>query len=281
MARATKSAGFLVPDIPLPIVNMCAIQKLESENDGQGLSADIQHLWAARLLHFSFALMTLVTGLVDAVSYLRLGHVFTANMTGNVVLLGFAVARAPGPSFSRSLSALTFALVGGIVAGRLHRRMSAAPTRKWLWTALGLETLLLLMATCLCALAFDNGQLSTRGVYGVIMLTSLAMSIRNVTVRRLGIADITTTVLTSTIASLAAESSLAGGKNPRWGRRVTAILAMLAGAAAGAFLARYSLALVLALATAISGITMSIQLFRKDTEQERSAYQPISPGMPN
>jgi Protein of unknown function (DUF1275) len=29
--------------------------------------------------------MTLVTGLVDAFSYLVLGHVFVANMTGNVV----------------------------------------------------------------------------------------------------------------------------------------------------------------------------------------------------
>lgn len=44
--------------------------------------------------------LTLVTGLVDAFSYLILGHVFVANMTGNVVLLGFALAGAPG---SRSL----------------------------------------------------------------------------------------------------------------------------------------------------------------------------------
>jgi uncharacterized membrane protein YoaK (UPF0700 family) len=36
--------------------------------------------------------LTAVSGLVDAVSYLGLGHVFTANMTGNVVVLGFAAA---------------------------------------------------------------------------------------------------------------------------------------------------------------------------------------------
>jgi hypothetical protein len=40
--------------------------------------------------------MTLVTGLVDAFSYLLLGHVFVANMTGNIVLLGFALAGDPG-----------------------------------------------------------------------------------------------------------------------------------------------------------------------------------------
>ena len=45
----------------------------------------------------------LVTGLVDAFSYLVLGHVFVANMTGNVVFLGFAIAGAPGsPSRRRS-----------------------------------------------------------------------------------------------------------------------------------------------------------------------------------
>lgn len=39
-------------------------------------------------------LLTVVTGLVDAVSCLALGHVFVANMTGNVVFLCFAPAGA-------------------------------------------------------------------------------------------------------------------------------------------------------------------------------------------
>jgi hypothetical protein len=42
--------------------------------------------------------MTVVTGIVDAVSFLALGRVFTANMTGNLVLIGFAFAGAPGLS---------------------------------------------------------------------------------------------------------------------------------------------------------------------------------------
>jgi len=45
-------------------------------------------------------LMTAVTGTVDAVSILRLGHVFVANMTGNVVFLGFALAGSPGFTWS-------------------------------------------------------------------------------------------------------------------------------------------------------------------------------------
>ena len=54
------------------------------------------------LLHIA----TTVTGLIDAISYLALGHVFTANMTGNVVFLAFAVAGVPGLSLMRSLTAL-------------------------------------------------------------------------------------------------------------------------------------------------------------------------------
>ena len=49
--------------------------------------------------------MTAVTGVVDAVSFLALGHGFTANMTGNIVFLGFATAGAFGVSLPRSVIA--------------------------------------------------------------------------------------------------------------------------------------------------------------------------------
>ncbi len=56
--------------------------------------------------------LTVVTGLVDAFSYLSLGHVFVANMTGNVVFLAFALAGASGFSMSASLIALGAFSVG-------------------------------------------------------------------------------------------------------------------------------------------------------------------------
>src|SRR5262249_59224931 len=62
--------------------------------------------------------LTFVTGIVDAVSYLGLGHVFTANMTGNVVLLGFAVAGASGLSVTRSSLSLVAFLAGAVCGGR-------------------------------------------------------------------------------------------------------------------------------------------------------------------
>jgi hypothetical protein len=61
--------------------------------------------------------MTVVTGVVDAVSYLALGHVFVANMTGNVVFLGFALAGADGLSVPASLVALAAFLCGAAAGG--------------------------------------------------------------------------------------------------------------------------------------------------------------------
>lgn len=78
----------------------------------------------ARWLHISFTMATFVTGVVDAVSYLALGHVFSANMTGNIVLLGFAAAHAPNLSMTRSAIALFAALIGGLYAGRLEKGFS-------------------------------------------------------------------------------------------------------------------------------------------------------------
>src|SRR5262249_7088480 len=78
--------------------------------------------------------------------------------------------------------------------------------------------------------------------------------LRNAVVRKLSIADLTTTVLTLTITGLAADSSLAGGENPRWQRRFTAVVTMLAGAFAGGILLRYSMALPLFIAGVISAV---------------------------
>jgi uncharacterized membrane protein YoaK (UPF0700 family) len=93
-----------------------------------------------RILPLLLYLFTAVTGLIDAVSYIALGHIFTANMTGNIVLLGFALAGVPGLSALRSLTAFTAFFVGALIGGRLaaklaplssHRRKHS--TAEWLF----------------------------------------------------------------------------------------------------------------------------------------------------
>src|SRR3989442_5212089 len=73
--------------------------------------------------------LTITTGLIDAVSVLGLGRVFTANMTGNIVFLGFALARVPEFSARRSLAALAAFLIGAVIGGRLGMPLPGSPPR--------------------------------------------------------------------------------------------------------------------------------------------------------
>src|SRR5438876_7528967 len=179
--------------------------------------------------------LTVTTGLIDAVSVLGLGRVFTANMTGNVVFLGFALARVPGFSAVRSLAALAAFLSGAVIGGRLGTRLDPSRQR-WLLSVAVIESRLL-FAAALAASGYDSGALApVARLYALIALTALAMGIRNATARRLAVPDLTTTVLTLTLTGLAADSWLAGGGNPRWRRRVASVAAMLGGAVVGGLL---------------------------------------------
>lgn len=77
--------------------------------------------------------------------------------------------------------------------------------------------------------------------YVLISLMALAMGIRNAAVRKLGVPDLTTTVLTMTLTGLAADSPPAGGSGKGSARKLAAILAMLAGGLTGALLLKASL----------------------------------------
>jgi uncharacterized membrane protein YoaK (UPF0700 family) len=175
-------------------------------------------------------ILTMVTGLVDAISYLGLGHVFTANMTGNVVIIAFALVGAAGFSLSASLLSLAAFTVGAVAAGRLELALRHRPRHHWLRACLAVEAVLLAAATVV-AFAASSGIR-----YPVIALTAVAMGIRNGTVRKLAVPDMTTTVLTLTVTGLAFDSTLAGGTNLRAPRRVVAVVAMLLGAMLGGWL---------------------------------------------
>ncbi len=198
--------------------------------------------------------LTFVTGIVDAISFIGLGHVFTANMTGNVVLLGFALAGATGLSITRSSLSLAAFLAGAVIGGRFALVMTYAPRRRWLVTAGIAETTMMIIAACVADRLDPGADVASARLYVVIALTAAAMGLRTATVRRLGVADMTTTVLTQTLAAVAADSSLAGGSNPRAGRRVAAVLLMLAGAAIGVLLVRGGLVLPLAV-SAVCGFS--------------------------
>jgi uncharacterized membrane protein YoaK (UPF0700 family) len=177
--------------------------------------------------------MTFVTGLVDAFSYLVLGHVFVANMTGNVVFLAFALAGAPGFSILASLIALGAFVLGSSGGGLLGSRLGQHRGHL-LTVAAALQALLLAIAVVPAALS--GNPVAPAFSYGLIIVLGLAMGLQNATARKLAVPDLTTTVLTLTIVGMAADSRLVGGNGSKAGRRLMAVLAMFAGALVGSLL---------------------------------------------
>lgn len=184
----------------------------------------------------SLAALTVVSGVVDAVSFLALGHVFTANMTGNVALIGFGIAGAPGFSVAASACALGLFLVGAVVGGRISLRLPSE--RSLLLMVVVIELALTVVAAVIARSHHDNiGSGWTR--YTLIALLALGMGTRNSAVRKIGVPDMPTTVLTTTLTGFASESFLAGGHNPNVVHRTTSVLCMFGGALVGAVLVQH------------------------------------------
>ncbi|CCK31947.1 putative membrane protein [Streptomyces davaonensis JCM 4913] len=180
--------------------------------------------------------LTLVTGVVDAVSFLTLGHVFVANMTGNVIFLGFALAGAEDLSALASVVAMASFLTGAVVGGRVGARY-ATHRGRLLRAATIAQSVLVTAALVVTAVA--DGEVTTRVRYPLIVLLALAMGLQNATALRLSVPDMTTTVMTRTLAGLAADSTPGGGAAAHPGRRLLSVLAVLLGALIGAaFLVR-------------------------------------------
>jgi uncharacterized membrane protein YoaK (UPF0700 family) len=191
--------------------------------------------------------ITVVTGLVDAFSYLLLGHVFVANMTGNVVFLGFAIAGAQGFSIVASLVALVSFGLGSVLGGRIGARFGDHRGHH-VAVATGTQSVLLAVAMILALVGSHPFGSGVR--YSLIVALSLAMGVQNASVRRLAVPDLTTTVLTLTVTGIAADSALGGGKGSKSGRRLISVAAMFLGAVLGAVLVLHvhvALPLVIAL----------------------------------
>ena len=149
-----------------------------------------------------------------------------------MVLIGFAAAGAPGFSMAASLSALGAFLAGAVAGGRLAQRVR--PVRNLLLVAMVIE------ATCTAAAAVVAETVPAVGSgwprFTIIGLLAVGMGLRNTAVRRVGVPDMSTTVLTTTLTGLASGSVLAGGTNPHARLGTTTVLSMFGGALVGAVL---------------------------------------------
>jgi len=193
-------------------------------------------------------LLTAATGALDATSFLDLGRTFTANMTGNVLLLAFSLTGSDlgGGSSSRGFAVALVAFVlgavlGAAVAGRRDRRAR-------LPAALAVEAALLVAAVALAASGSVQEPVRRDAL---VALLALAMGVQNAMVRRMSVPEANTTVLTTSLGSLAADAVAVGGRPPRSGRRVATVVCIFGGAVLGAVLQAHSAVWPLVLAVAL------------------------------
>ncbi|PLS31526.1 hypothetical protein Uis1B_0661 [Bifidobacterium margollesii] len=217
------------------------------------------------LLSPALVILTFVSGLVDALSYLSLGHVFVANVTGNIVFLGFSIAHAEGFVWWTSTLTLVAFVAGAVIGGRIIHRFEGNRAKH------------LLISTCVQAafvaaaligiyllnrfapepamggagtgaavaqavrdtgpsLNFPTASHVDLHVITLIVLLAPAMGIQNSTARKLSVPDMPTTVLTMTLTGIVADTSAHGHEQSKLGRRALVLTALAIGALIGALL---------------------------------------------
>lgn len=185
---------------------------------------------AERYRDILLVVLTLTTGAVDAVTFVRLGQVFSSVITGNLALLGIAAGRqAAALAQNAGLALAGYAAgvtLGGLIAGTQEPDQPPWPAR--VSYALAAETGLLA--------AFSGGWLAAGGHPGggsrlaLLLLAAAAMGMQSATVRRLG--QLSTTYLTSTLTALF--TGLALRQKPEGaGRSAGILVTAVAGAALG------------------------------------------------
>ena len=202
-------------------------------------------------------LLTFATGLADSISILALGHVFVANMTGNVIFLGFWLAPRTTIDLTAVAVALPTFICTTIVSGRLSRHFGLR-TRAWITTVLTTEIVLLMALSVLAGTGVLRYQADSKLI--MIGLLAVTFGLQHSSARQFGIQELSTTVLTSTIVSFGLDSRLAGGTGERQRLRIGVVATMCAGAFFGATMSRYVIAPVFVVTAAV--IATSLLIFR-------------------
>jgi uncharacterized membrane protein YoaK (UPF0700 family) len=208
-------------------------------------------------------LLTVSSGAVDAISFLALGKVFTAFMTGNLVFLGIGIGGPGGPRLAGPLVSLAAFAVGVLLAGAVTgtRRTSRA-----LALAAGFEAAFLLVWGSVSGVP---GEIDLDLLIG---LSAVAMGLQSGAVSTLGVRGIFTTAATATVITLMAGAAERTGFGERV-RLVQVLAALIAGAAAGAFLLDYARTYAPALPAGLA-LVAAVGFARTDPRPSRS--HPVS-----
>lgn len=177
--------------------------------------------------------LTLVAGYMDALSYLGLNGAFTANMTGNLVLLGLAAGQAAGDRALGSGMAIVGFALGAASGGRVLGQGQERTVWPWSVTiALGVE--LVVLTGFAVGWRQAEAQPSGPSVAMLITIAAMAMGIQSAVGRRLGVSGVSTTYVTGTLTSLMTELVLLTGTPAGWLRWAGVLGVTVAGALIGA-----------------------------------------------
>jgi hypothetical protein len=166
------SFGIIVPKIVIDLL-ACEMPSNPAGSPSHERNQRVAGVWVCHPRSLSRA----VTGIVDAVSFLALGHVFTANMTGNVIFLGFAIGGASDLSVPGSLMALVCFAVGAVLGGWMTRKMLPQDSGATLVHALVIETICFFFAAAV-SIGFTAPYADHKQkIFSVIALTAVAMGL--------------------------------------------------------------------------------------------------------
>ena len=179
--------------------------------------------------------LTMLAGVVDAASFLRLGGVFVATVTGNIVFAGLALAGARGFAVLPCLLSIAGFVAGAYVGGRVCS--ATRPHRgRALRDVVGVK---LALAAVVTVFAVASGSQLAHGVRdAMIVLLAMSMGTQLAAIRYLKVPDLPTAALTLTVTGALSERGL-GPFHPAVLRRIVAMLAFAAGAISGAVLVLY------------------------------------------
>jgi len=197
--------------------------------------------------------LTVATGAIDGVSYLALDRVFTGNMTGNVLFIGFGIVGVADIPLLNNVVALLAFMLGAVVGARVAGS-SPGPVR------LRRSALVMVFVNTVLVLAVGGiwialGRIGTPEMIIITGVLALLLGAQAAAVKQVGIRDLSTVVVTMTMVNLSTDSRLGGGRGVAWFRRVAAIVTMGLGALAAAAVTRY---LNGAYALLLAGLVMAV-----------------------
>ncbi|MET7981918.1 MULTISPECIES: YoaK family protein [unclassified Streptomyces] len=182
------------------------------------------------------ATLTVLAGAVDAVSFLTMGHVFTALATGNLLFLSFAVAGEGELPVARPAIAL-LAFVLGAAAGALATSGLLARHRHWFAAALAVEGVLLALAGAVALWRHGSGSLTDHPDNLVIAMVGFAMGLRADTALRAAVPGMPTLLvqvsLVRLIDGLTGPTAPTGQRTAARVRLVATVVGIFAGGVLG------------------------------------------------